>query len=166
MHPSLQNTTTYHKHQLKLVVQFILECEGFMGEGVVASPFLERELCLRVQSIPQKTQSWAPQRLPLGKNQTFPQSQTCPRTRGCWGHCLKHPTGEKRRYRGVGGKSERVTRHLGAPRDVVVIETVRSTSSCTLFTDLKVFFHPLSHPSLETRENQAGRSERRERWLV
>lgn len=31
---------TYHKHQLKLVVQLVLEREGFMGEGVVATSLL------------------------------------------------------------------------------------------------------------------------------
>lgn len=31
---------TYHKHQLKLVVQLVLECEGFMGERVVATSLL------------------------------------------------------------------------------------------------------------------------------
>lgn len=36
----------------------------------------------------------------------------------------------------------------------------RSTSSCTLFTELRMFFHPSFHPPFGTRENQAGRAHR------
>lgn len=36
---------TYHKHQLKLVVQFVLKREGFMGEGVVATSLLGERSC-------------------------------------------------------------------------------------------------------------------------
>lgn len=45
--------STYHKHQLKLVVQFILECEGLMSERVVTSAFLEKQ-CFSVQAIDSK----------------------------------------------------------------------------------------------------------------
>lgn len=34
---------TYHKNQLKLVVQFIFEIQGFMSEGVISTPFLESD---------------------------------------------------------------------------------------------------------------------------
>lgn len=54
MHSAGRDTTTYHKHQLKLVVQFILECEGFMGEGVVAASFLEREGVSEFRLFPRK----------------------------------------------------------------------------------------------------------------
>lgn len=51
------HTPTYHKHQLKLVVQFILECESLMSERVVTSPFLEKE-CFSIQAIHSKTRLW------------------------------------------------------------------------------------------------------------
>lgn len=95
MHWSLQDTTTHHKHQLKLVVQFILEREGFMGEGVVAAPFLEREDVSEVRLFPRK-----PSLGPLNdhlweRTEHSSQCQTCPRTRGCWGTACDIPPGRK-----------------------------------------------------------------------
>lgn len=109
----------------------------------------------------------APQRLPFGKEPSIPPKPNLSQDKRMLGalSVTSHRGEEEIPWgRREEGESDK-TPGRGARWEAVVIETVRSTSSCRLCTGLKVFFHPLSHPSLDTRENQAGRSEPRERWL-
>lgn len=90
---SLLNTPTYHKHQLKLVVQFILECECLMGEGVVTSPFLgEKKKYVSTSDYPENP-DLGPSRITFGKKTVPLKTDLSPGQEDAWTLLSSIPSG-------------------------------------------------------------------------